>query len=245
MNGIICGSSKGIGFGIAKVLYEKKHRIVLNSRSEENLKKASKLLKNTPYIVADLNIEKEREELIFKGIKLLKKIDFIIINTGGPPKGDFFSTDLKSYDFAYNSLLKSTIHLIKLLIDHFIKNNFGRIVIISSVAAREPIEDLILSNTFRAALFGFVKTFSKEVAKHNINCNIIMPGYVDTERIRQLVKKVNLEKFKNEIAKNVPIGRLIEPKEIGYLVSYLISKEASAITGTSIPFDGGFLKSIP
>lgn len=245
MNGIICGSSKGIGFGIAKVLSEKKHKVVLNSRSEENLKEASKKLKNAPYIVADLNKEKERVELIFKGIKLLKKIDFIIINTGGPPKGNFFSTALELYDFAYNSLLKSTIHLTKLLIEHFIKNKFGRIVIISSVAAREPIPDLILSNTFRSALLGFVKTFSKEVAKYNITCNIIMPGYVDTERIRELVKEEDFENFKKNIAKNVPIERLIKPEEIGYLVSYLISKETSAITGTSIPFDGGFLKSIP
>ncbi len=244
MKGIICGSSKGIGFGIAKVLSEKKHKIVLSSRSEENLKKASKLLKNAPYIVADLNEEREREKLIFKGIKLLKNIDFIVINTGGPPKGDFFSTDLELYDFAYNSLLKSTIHLTKLLVGHFIKNKFGRIVIISSVAAREPIPDLILSNTFRSALFGFVKTFSKEVAKYNITCNIIMPGYVDTERIRELVKEEDFENFKKNIAKNVPIERLIKPEEIGHLVSYLISKEASAITGTSIPFDGGFLKSI-
>lgn len=135
--------------------------------------------------------------------------------------------------------------MIKLTIDHFIKNNFGRYIIISSIAAKEPIIDLILSNTFRSALFGFIKSFSKEVAKYNITCNIVLPGFVNTERLRELSEKTgSFEKFKEEIIKNVPIGRLIEAEEIGYLVNFLISKEAKAITGTSIPVDGGFLKSI-
>lgn len=246
MNGIVCGASRGIGFGIAKVLIQGDHKIVIASRSEENLKIASFNLKNCPYIVSNLDDEEQRENLINKSIEILKKINFLIINTGGPPKGNFFSTDLKKYDLAYNSLLKSTIHLIKLTVKHFIEKKFGRYIIISSIAAREPVEDLILSNTFRSALFGFVKTFSKEVAKYNITCNIILPGYINTERIRQLWGKGNdFEKFKSEIIKNVPIERLIEPEELGNLVEFLISKEASAITGTSIPVDGGFLKSIP
>lgn len=245
MNGIVCGASKGIGFGIAKVLIEKKHKVLIVSRSEENLKEASKKLKNCPYIKADLNFEEDRKKLIEISLKILKKINFLIINTGGPPRGNFFSTDIEKYDYAYNSLLKSTIHLIKLTIDHFIKNNFGRYIIISSIAAKEPIIDLILSNTFRSALFGFIKSFSKEVAKYNITCNIVLPGFVNTERLRELSEKTgSFEKFKEEIIKNVPIGRLIEAEEIGYLVNFLISKEAKAITGTSIPVDGGFLKSI-
>ncbi|MEJ5166329.1 MAG: SDR family oxidoreductase [Thermoanaerobaculia bacterium] len=246
MKGIVCGASRGIGFGISKILVEKKHRVLIVSRSEENLKIASRKLKNCKYIKADLNEEKEREKLISESLKILRKIDFLIINTGGPPSGNFFSAELEQYDYGYNSLLKSTIHLTKLTVDHFIKNKFGRYIIISSIAAREPIKDLILSNTFRSALFGFVKTFSKEVAKYNITCNIILPGYVNTERIKELAeKRGGFEKFKEEIIKDVPVGRLIEPEEIGHLVNFLISKEANSITGTSIPVDGGFLKSIP
>lgn len=246
MNGIVCGASRGIGFGISRVLVGKKHEVLIVSRSEENLKKASLKLKNCPYFCADLNKDGDREKLVDRSFKIFKKLDFLIINTGGPPSGDFFSTKLDQYDYAYNSLLKSAIHLIKLTVDHFIKNNFGRYIIISSIAAREPIKDLILSNTFRSALFGFVKTFSKEVAKYNITCNIILPGYINTERIRELAqKRGGFEKFKEEIIKNVPAGRLIEPEEIGYLVDFLISKKANSITGTSIPLDGGFLKSIP
>lgn len=246
MKGIVCGASRGIGFGIAKVLIERKHKVLIVSRSEENLKIASRKLKNSKYFKADLNEEKEREKLFLESLKILKKIDFLIINTGGPPSGNFFTTPMEKYDYAYNSLLKSTIHLINLTVKHFIENKFGRYIIISSIAAREPIKDLILSNTFRSALFGFVKTFSKEVAKYNITCNIILPGYINTERIRELAeKRGGFEKFKEEIIKDVPIGRLIEPEEIGHLVNFLISKEANSITGTSIPLDGGFLKSIP
>ncbi len=246
MNGIVCGASKGIGFGIAKVLIQNKNKVIIVSRSLRNLKITSKKLKNSKYIVADLNEEKERKKLIAESFKFFKKIDFLVINTGGPPQGNFFSTEIEKYDYAYNSLLKSTIHLVKLTIDHFIKNKFGRYIIISSVAAREPIPDLILSNTFRSAIFGFVKTFSKEVSRYGITCNIILPGYINTERIRELgEKRGGFENFKEEIIKNVPLGRLIEPDEIGNLVNFLVSKEASSITGTSIPIDGGLLKSIP
>ncbi len=245
MKGIICGSSKGIGFGIAKVLSEEGYEIILNSRFEENLKKASNLLNIKNYIPANLNEEKEREKLISDSLITLGKIDFLIINTGGPPQGNFFETPLEKYDATYNSLLKSTIHLIKLTVEHFKENNFGRYVIVSSFAAKEPVPDLILSNTFRAGLLGFVKTFSKEVAKYNITCNIILPGYINTERLVELgEKRGGFEKFKEEILKNVPLGRLIEPEEIGHLVKFLISKNSSSITGTAIPIDGGLLKSI-
>ena len=246
MKAIVCGASRGLGFATAKVLQQKGHEILLFSRSLPFLQEASKALNGAPFIQGDMNAVSDRERLIADGKSMLNGLDILVINTGGPPAGTFQTTSLPLYDQTYESLLKPAIHLHQLVTPYFVEQKFGRILTISSLAAREPIPDLILSNTFRAALFGFVKTYAREMAAHGITSNILLPGYVKTERIQDLAqKRGGMDAFLKGILPGIPVGRLLEPEEIGAAAAFLCSKEASGITGAALAVDGGALKSIP
>jgi len=246
MNAVVCGSSRGIGFAVAQALQKKGHRVALFARDGECLKEASKALGGAPIIRGDITIPADRERLIAEAFAILGGLEILVINSGGPPAGTFQSTALPLYDKAYELLLKPVVHLHQVATPIFMKAGLGRILTISSLAAREPIPDLILSNTFRAALFGFVKTYARETARHGITSNILLPGYVDTERIRDLAEhRGGLEAFLAGVLPNIPVGRLLDPIEIGEAAAFLCSKEASGITGATLAVDGGTLRGTP
>jgi 3-oxoacyl-[acyl-carrier protein] reductase len=246
MKAIVCGASRGLGFATALALAQKGHEVLLFSRSLPFLQEASRKLNGVPFIQGDMGSVADQERLIGEGSALLNGLDILVINTGGPPAGTFQSTPLPLYDQTYQSLLKPVIHLHQLVTSHFVEKKLGRILTISSLAAREPIPDLILSNTFRAALFGFVKTYAREMAGQGITSNILLPGYVNTERIRDLAdKRGGFDAFLKGILPSIPLGRLLEPREIGEAAAFLCSKEASGITGAALAVDGGALRSIP
>jgi 3-oxoacyl-[acyl-carrier protein] reductase len=247
MKAIVCGGSRGIGFAIAAALKKRGHEVLLFSRTLPALPEAAaRLGGGTPFIQGDLGEMRDRERLIAEGRLTLNGLDILVINSGGPPAGTFESTPLPLYDRAYEALLKPVIHLHQLATPVFMEQGFGRIVTVSSLAAREPIPDLILSNTFRAALFGFVKTYAREVAGRGITSNLLLPGYVNTERLRELgEKRGGMEPFVQGLLPGVPLGRLLDPAELGEAAAFLCSREASGITGTALPVDGGALRSIP
>ena len=246
MKAVVCGASKGIGFAVAEALRKKRHEVLLFSRSLGSLQEASKKLGSVPFMQGDMGIVQDRERVIAEGRAVLGGLDILVINSGGPPAGTFQSTSLPLYDQTYEALLKPVVHLHQLVTSIFTESGFGRILTISSLAAREPIPDLILSNTFRAALFGFVKTYAREMAPRGITSNLLLPGYVNTERIRDLAEqRGGMEAFLAGILPGIPMGRLLDPAEIGEAAAFLCSREASGITGTALAVDGGALKSIP
>jgi 3-oxoacyl-[acyl-carrier protein] reductase len=246
MKAIVCGSSKGIGFAVAESLKKKGHEVLLFSRNLGSLQETSKKLGGAPFVQGDMGVLQDRERIIVEGRAVLGGLDILVINSGGPPAGTFQSTPLPLYDQTYENLLRPVIHLHQLVTSPFMEGGFGRIVTISSLAAREPIPDLILSNTFRAALFGFVKTYAREVASKGITSNLLLPGYVNTERLRELARnRGGMEAFLAGILPGIPLGRLLDPAEIGEAAAFLCTKEASGITGTALAVDGGALRSIP
>lgn len=246
MKAVVCGASRGIGFAVAEALKKRGHEVLLFARSLPALREASARLDGAPFIQGDLGDTRDRERLLAEGRLMLNGLDILVINSGGPPPGTFQSTPLSSYDRAYELLLRSAVHLHQLATPAFAEQGFGRFVTVSSLAAREPVPDLILSNTFRAALFGFVKTYARELAVRGITSNLLLPGYVDTERLRELGEtRGGMEPFLRGVLPGVPLGRLLDPAELGEAAAFLCSREASGITGTALAVDGGALRGIP
>ncbi|AAL80273.1 short-chain dehydrogenase [Pyrococcus furiosus DSM 3638] len=247
-------SSKGIGFGVAKVLAMAGADVIILSRNEENLKKAKEKIKeiadvNVEYIVADLT-KKEDLERIVGEVKNIGDPDIFFYSTGGPKPGYFMEMTMEDWEEAVKLLLYPAVYLTRALVPGMEKKGFGRIIYSTSVAIKEPIPNIALSNVVRISLAGLVRTLAKELGPKGITVNGIMPGIIRTDRVIQLAQDKarregkSLEEALQDYAKPIPLGRLGEPEEIGYLVAFLSSELGSYINGAMIPVDGGRLNSV-
>jgi 3-oxoacyl-[acyl-carrier protein] reductase len=250
---LIGGSSKGIGLGIAKQLAESGASVCLMARNETKLKEiVSKLPssenQNHDYLVVDFSN--------FDGFKIIieeyvdkNRIDILINNTQGPPAGNSLSKDIESYQEAFDLLFKSVVYTTSLIVPKMLKNKWGRIINVTSVSVKEPLNYLVLSNSIRSAVVAWAKSLSVDVGKDGVTVNSILTGYFDTERIKDLNKEksksLNISEYEvlEKMKSLVPINRLGKTEEYGYLVSFLSSDKAAYINGASIPIDGGLLKS--
>lgn len=194
----------------------------------------------------------KRDDLkrIIKEIKDIGDPEIFFFSTGGPKPGFFMEKGMEEWENAFNLLLYPAVYLSKELSPAMIKKNWGRIVYSTSVAIKEPIPNLALSNVVRISMAGLVRTLAKEVGKYGITVNGIMPGIIKTDRMIQLAKdkaqreELTAEEALEEYAKPIPVGRLGEPEEIGYMVAFLASEYGSYINGAMIPVDGGRLNSV-
>jgi len=239
---IVTGSSEGIGKAIALNLAKEGVKLVLCARNQENLKKTSlEIEKSTGTqvlpITTNLQEKKEIKNLISKTVQKFGSVDILINNTGGPPQMIFKETSEKHWINAYNQLMMSTINCCYEVIPIMKKKRWGRIVNMTSVSAKQPIEGLILSNAIRAGLLGFTKTLSNEVANDNILVNSVCPGWTLTKRLEELASKKasngnqNYLDIISEWEKNIPLKRLAKPEEIANMVVFLSSEKASYVTG--------------
>ena len=244
----VTASSRGIGFGAAKVMAASGADVILLSRNEENLKAAKKELEKSgsdvSYIVADLSKRDDLERIETDGI------DIFFFSTGGPRSGYFTELEMHDWENAANILLYPAVYLTKKVLPGMIEKKWGRIIYSTSVAIKEPISNIALSNVVRITMAGLVKTLSKEVGKHGITVNGIMPGMIETERMKKLAEdrakreEISIEEAMGKYAEPIPAGRLGMPEEIGYLAAFLSSEQASYINGAMIPVDGGRLNSV-
>ena len=250
---LIGGSSKGIGLGIAKQLAESGASVCLMARNKTKLKEiVSKLPssenQNHDYLVVDFSD--------FDGFKIIieeyvdkNRIDILINNTQGPPAGNSLSKDIESYQEAFDLLFKSVVYTTSLIVPKMLKNKWGRIINVTSVSVKEPLNYLVLSNSIRSAVVAWAKSLSVDVGKDGVTVNSILTGYFDTERIKDLNKEkskslnISEDEVLEKMKSLVPINRLGKTEEYGYLVSFLSSDKAAYINGASIPIDGGLLKS--
>ncbi|WP_430515209.1 SDR family oxidoreductase [Pyrococcus woesei] len=247
-------SSKGIGFGVAKVLAMAGADVIILSRNEENLKKAKEKIKeiadvSVEYIVADLTKREDLEKTV-KEIENIGDPDIFFYSTGGPKPGYFMEMTMEDWEEAVKLLLYPAVYLTRALVPGMEKKKFGRIIYSTSVAIKEPIPNIALSNVVRISLAGLVRTLAKELGPKGITVNGIMPGIIRTDRVIQLAQDKarregkSLEEALQDYAKPIPLGRLGEPEEIGYLVAFLSSEFGSYINGAMIPVDGGRLNSV-
>lgn len=252
---IVSAASRGIGKAIALGLAREGVNMVICARNEAGLRRtaqeieAAHSVKVIP-IIADLTKGSEVKSLIEETMDRFGWIDILITNAGGPPTGPSLSfTDL-DWEHAMILNLLSTVRLCREVIPIMKKQGWGRIVNMVSVAARQPLKDMVLSNSIRAAVLGLSKTLSQEVAADNITVNSICPGWILTDRLESIVRKraetqhITYESALAGITADIPMKRCGTPEEVANLAIFLTSERASYITGTSIQVDGGLIKGL-
>ena len=240
----IGASSKGLGRSVAEELLREGAEVIINGRNETDLEQAKNELLKLGKVIAiqgDLADQIERQKVIQEVFNNYSKIDILVTNTGGPPAGKFEEIEQKEWDRTYNLLLGSAVSLIREFLPGMKNQKWGRILTITSQAVKQPVDNLILSNSVRASVVGLVKTLASELGPYNITVNNIMPGYTKTDRLKSLIEK-NPD-FKNAV-KEIPLNRFAEPSEFGAAAAFLLSERASYITGTSLAVDGGWIKNI-
>ncbi len=252
---LITASSTGIGKAVALAFAEEGCKLAICSRSKENLIETSREIKNKFKVepfwgVCDLNQKKDIENFYDAVKNQFGKIDILVNNCGGPAPGFFRDLSEDDWEQAYKQILLSVIRFSNLVLPNMIEQEWGRIINITSVAVKQPVHNLILSNSLRAGVTGFAKSLSNEFGNQNITVNNVAPGFTLTHRIYELaVNRAKTsgkshEEILAEMVKDVPLNRLGSPEEIASMVIFLASQKASYITGTTIQVDGGSTKAI-
>jgi 3-oxoacyl-[acyl-carrier protein] reductase len=234
---LIMGGSSGLGKAIAKSLIDEGTKVAISSRDETKLKAAAKDISASRIYPCDFSKPGQSRAMIEKAISDLGHLDILVTNTGGPARGDFMDITSEQWQNDYQSIFMSAIEAMQVALPHMQKRGYGRILLITSVSAKESLPRLTSSNGLRPGLKGLAKSISNEYASSGVTVNVLMPGYTNTERLRE--SNLTEEKIKQMI----PIGRLAEPSELGALAAFLASPQASYITGQSIAVDGGFMRS--
>ena len=233
---MVFGSSAGLGKAIGAEYVKEGAKVTLQGRNAERLEKTKSEIGADDYLVGDLSIAGSAKALVEEYLKKNSKLDIIALNTGGPPKGNFEQISSEVWRQQYENLWMSGVEAITAALPGFKERKFGRVIWITSVAAKEAMKDLTVSNGLRAGILGLTRSLSNDFAAYGITFNQILPGFTDTERLQAL----NLDE--TFVKQAVPAGRVGRPEELGKLAAFLGSEASSYITGQAIAIDGGFLK---
>lgn len=252
---LVAASSRGLGKAVAHELAGEGARLVMCARGEGALRAARDEIVNDTgaealAVAADLSESAAVDAVVRAALDAYGRVDVLVTNTGGPPPGPFESHSAEAWRAAVQQNLESVINLVRGVLPGMKERRWGRIINVTSIAVKQPVDGLILSNSVRAAVTGFARTLANEVAPFGITVNNAMPGYTRTDRLEALAGRVaerkglpaerRLEAWNDEI----PMKRLGEPHEFAALVAFLASERASYITGASIPVDGGWIRAL-
>jgi len=252
---LVTAASKGLGKAIATELAREGCNVAICARNTTALKHAAKEIKKLTgadilAVRADVTSEKNLKALAEKVHEHYGPVSILICNAGGPPLGKFDKLNESDFRWAVELNLMSTVNLCRLFVPDMRKAKWGRIINMTSISAKQPLDDLMLSNMTRAGVLGFSKTLANEVAANKITVNCICPGYTLTDRLKNFARdlskktKVSMGQLYNSWQRSIPSNRLAEPEEVAALVTFLASEKASYINGTAIQIDGGFIKSL-
>jgi 3-oxoacyl-[acyl-carrier protein] reductase len=252
---LVVASSTGLGKAVAEELAREGASLILCARTEKTLKDTCQQISTSagvPVIgvAADLTVQGAAGRVVQSGFEKYGRIDILVTNAGGPKPGTFESLSLTDWDATYQLILKSVVELCALVLPGMRERRWGRILNITSISVKQPVNELLLSNSFRAGLTGFAKTLANEVAEHGVTVNNILPGYTRTERLEELAASMSASQgtTRDQIferwAGEIPMKRVGEPSEFAALAAFLVSERASYITGTSIQVDGGWIRGL-
>lgn len=234
----VAGSSAGIGLACAQALAAEGVRVALCGRDARRIEAAADGIRadggDAVGLVADVSTIDGATAFVDAAARALGGVDILVANAGGPPPGDFASTELEAYLPALHLNLLSTVAMCKAAVPAMAERGWGRVVAITSTSVREPIGHLILSNTARAGVTGFLKTLATEVAPKGVTVNSVQPGLHATDRLVQLYSG-DLDAAR----RSVPAGTVGSPDDLGATVAYLCSEQARFVTGVALPVDGG------
>lgn len=251
----VAAGSKGLGRAVAEELAAEGASVAINSRNPETLESACNSIKSATgaeilALPGDVSLPEQVESMVKSAIARFGRIDILVTNAGGPPSGQFESLGAEAWKSAVDLTLLSVVNLARAVLPGMKARRWGRIINISSIAAKQPVNGLMLSNSIRAAVGGFARTLANEVAPHGITVNNMLPGYTRTERVEQLSaatasrEGISEGEAVSRWTSEIPMGRLGEPREFGALAAFLASDRASYITAQSIAVDGGWIKSL-
>lgn len=230
----VAASSAGLGFAAAQALAEEGAEVVICGRDPDRLAAARSRVPRAAAVEADVSTVEGARRFVQEAAGQMGGIDILVPNAGGPPPGNFASTDLDAYGPALELNLLSTVAMCYEAVPAMQERGWGRVIAITSLAVRQPIAGLILSNTARAGATGFLKTLALEVAGDGVTVNSVQPGLHTTDRLRQF-RGDDLD----SLARGVPAGTLGRPADFGAVVTFLCSDAARYITGAALPVDGG------
>jgi 3-oxoacyl-[acyl-carrier protein] reductase len=252
---LVAASSRGLGRASAEALAAEGVDLVLCARGEAALRATAADIRRTSSVrvvdvVADVATQAGIDAVLSGAEREFGRVDILVTNGGGPPAGPFESHAREAWDAAVRGTLTSVVELVRGVLPGMRERRWGRIVNVTSIAVKQPVDNLILSNSVRAAVTGFARTLANEVAPLGITVNNVMPGFTRTARVEELAARTaSLQGTTREAAfaaweGQIPMGRVGEPAEFGAMVAFLCSAHASYTTGASIPVDGGWIKSL-
>ena len=252
---LVAASSRGLGRAVAEELAAEGAHLVLCARGAAALGEAAAAIRaasgvRVVDVAADLVEPAEVERVVAAALGAFGRVDVLVTNSGGPPAGPFESHSAEAWRAAVRGNLESVLNLTRLVLPGMKERRWGRIVNVTSIAVKQPVDNLILSNSVRAAVTGFARTLANEVAPFGVTVNNVMPGYTRTQRVEELAAR-NAElrgtspaAEQGAWAAQIPMARLGEPAEFAAMVAFLASERASYTTGASIPVDGGWIRGL-
>lgn len=252
---LVAAASRGLGRAVAEELAAEGASLVLCARDTKTITEtaaaiADKSGAHVLAVAADVSIPSDVKRLVESATARFGRIDILVTNAGGPPAGRFENLSAEQWEAATRLTLFSAIELARQVLPGMKERRWGRILNITSIAVKQPVDNLILSNSLRAGLTGFARTLANEVATDGITVNNILPGYTRTERLVELAgmmatkQGISASEFMSRWEQEIPMRRLGEPHEFAALAAFLVSERASYITGTSIQVDGGWIRSL-
>ncbi|HEX6535909.1 MAG TPA: SDR family oxidoreductase [Gemmatimonadaceae bacterium] len=252
---LVAASSRGLGRASAEALAAEGVDLVLCARGEAALRATAEDIRRKAGVrvvdvVADVATPAGIAGVLSAADRELGPVDILVTNGGGPPAGPFETHAPEAWEAAVRTTLTSVVELVRGVLPGMRERRWGRIVNVTSIAVKQPVDNLILSNSVRAAVTGFARTLANEVAPYGITVNNVMPGYTRTARVEELATRTaSLQGTTPEAAfavweKQIPMGRLGDPAEFGAMVAFLCSVHASYTTGASVPVDGGWIRSL-
>jgi 3-oxoacyl-[acyl-carrier protein] reductase len=252
---LVAAASKGLGRACAEEFAAEGAKVVICARGADALERtrgeiADKARADVHAVAADVSTMEGIDRVVHEARQRFGHVDVLVNNAGGPPSGPFEQHPWEQWEKAVHLNLRSTVELTRRLLPAMRERRWGRIINVTSIAVKQPVDGLILSNSVRAAVTGWARTLANEVAKDGITVNSVLPGYTRTDRVEQLnaaratAEGIPVEEIQRRTEAQIPMRRLGEPREFGAMVAFLASERASYITAQSIVVDGGWVRAL-